>query len=93
MNEQYTDRNSLLERSVRRWRLVSFILAVLLICSVAIGGTFVAVLLMQLPHQNEMQMLLLREQDSRRQAEQAKQRAEQALREAEAAKRNAVNDP
>jgi hypothetical protein len=89
-----SERIEYLERSVRRWRLVSVALAILLACSLACGGTFTTLLLMHLPDLREMEMLrqqqlVEREQaeEARMQAERARQRAEQTLREAENAKR------
>jgi hypothetical protein len=45
--EALVERNRQLERAVQRWRLISLLLALLLICSVAIGGTSVGMLLMR----------------------------------------------
>ena len=42
-NEPLVERNRQLERSVKRWRLVSLCLALLLICGVTIGGVFTAI--------------------------------------------------
>jgi hypothetical protein len=42
-NEALVERNRQLERSVKRWRLVSLVLALLLICAVAIGGIVTAI--------------------------------------------------
>lgn len=81
MNETVlADQIERLARSVRRWRLATFILGVLLLCSVATGGTFVTMLMMQLPEQHRMQQILLEEQHARRQAEAARLDAEEARR-------------
>ena len=82
-----------LARSVRRWRLATFILGVLLLCSLAIGGTFVTMLIVRLPERPDIQQVLLHEQQARRQAEQAQREAEVARRrleqELEAARKHA----
>ena len=43
MNEQLVERNQQLERSMTRWKLVSLSLLLLLICALAVGGTFMAI--------------------------------------------------
>jgi hypothetical protein len=96
MSEFFLQRIEKLERSVRRWRLVSVVLAILLTCSLACGGTFTTVLLMHRPHQRQVNILELEMgerdrveqamQEARMQADLAREQAEQALREAEAAK-------
>ena len=50
------EREQELERSVRRWRLVSFCLAFLLICALAIGGTTVCLVLVGSPDQEGFMM-------------------------------------
>jgi hypothetical protein len=42
-NEPLVERNRQLERSVKRWRLVSVCLVLLLICALAIGVIFTAI--------------------------------------------------
>ena len=99
----YANRRQRQSRGVRvhwgpdRWRLYGLAVTILLLCSLAVGGTFTTVLLLQMPRQQEMQMPLLREQDARRQAQEAQRQAEaatqRALRDAEATRRVGVNDP
>lgn len=43
MNEPLLDRISQLERSVKRWRLVSLLLAFLLTCVLAVAATFTTI--------------------------------------------------
>jgi hypothetical protein len=43
MNEALLERISQLEHQLRRWRRISVLLAFLLICVVAVGGTFTAI--------------------------------------------------
>ena len=76
-----------LERSNRRWRLAAFILGVLLLCSLATGGTLVTMLMIQLPEQRQMQQVVLFEQQARRAAEAAQRQAEAAKLDAEEARR------
>jgi hypothetical protein len=42
-NESLVERNRLLERSARRWRVFSLVLALLLIGAVAVGGIFAVI--------------------------------------------------
>jgi hypothetical protein len=88
MNEPLLDRIAALERSVRRWRVVSFCLALLLLCSLAIGGTTLG-LMMNLPGQFDFLMPWARERAAREEAEMARQEAIQAMHEAEAARKQA----
>jgi hypothetical protein len=76
-----------LERSNRRWRLATFILGVLFLCSLATGGTFVALLMKALPEQRQMEEVVRFEQHARRAAEQAQRQAESAKIDAEEARR------
>jgi hypothetical protein len=76
-----------LERSVRRWRLATFMLGILLLCTLATGGTIIAMLMSQLSGQRHMDLILLSEQNARRQAELAQQKAESARLDAEEASR------
>jgi hypothetical protein len=90
-----------LEKSVRRWRLVSFGLAVMLLSLVAIATTFVALLIMGMGDRVQAEILkgeeraarliaeeALREaQETTEKERQARMRAEQALRELEAARK------
>jgi hypothetical protein len=46
-NESLVEQVSQLKRTVRTWRVVSLMLALLLICSLAIGGTSVGMLLLR----------------------------------------------
>jgi hypothetical protein len=96
MNE-HLDRIDALQRSVRRWRLATFVLALLLVCSIAVGGTMNLLLMLELPQREEIMMERERAEADRHTAEQAlqearaareqerqaRQRAEQALRELE----------
>jgi hypothetical protein len=86
-----------LERRVRFWRLVSFVIALLLVASVAIGGTVNLLLLLEMPTQRELMMRAEEERDraqvERAIALQVQQRAEQVRREMEAAKKNGANPP
>jgi hypothetical protein len=109
MNEQQPllDRIRQLERTVLRWRLATFVLAILLVCSIAIGGTMSLMTMLQLPDRREMLMIREEERAMREQAEaarrealaaaerekQARQQAEQALREAEAARKQGGDGP
>ncbi len=76
MSEFFLERIERLERSVRRWRLVSVALGILLACSVACGGTFTTVLLMSHADQRA------REEEAMMRVEEAREQAEQAVREA-----------
>jgi hypothetical protein len=79
-----------LEQSVRRWRLVSLCLALLLLCSHAIGGTLVGLLFVNLPDQgNALMMPWARERAARQAAEMARQEALRARQAADAARQAA----
>ncbi len=84
MNEIFVGSIEKLERAVRRWQLIAFVLGGLFLCSVACGGTFTTLLLLAQPdrraQQAELQMLMAQEAAARAEAEAAQQRAEQALR-------------
>jgi len=88
MHEYPHERIEQLERRVRRWRLVSFVLAVLLVCALAVGGTFVVVLMVQAPDRREMQLLMERERAMRERAEQAERMRQQTERQLEAARKD-----
>jgi hypothetical protein len=79
MNEFLLQRIEKLERSVRRWRLATIALGILLACSLACGGTFTSVLVLQLEERDEI------ERNARMQAEAAQQQADEVLRQVEAA--------
>jgi hypothetical protein len=83
-NEQLVER---LRRSVRRWRRATLVLGLLLSCSLATGGTVIALLMVDLPEQREMHQNLDFERHARRAAEQAQRKAEDAKLEAEEARR------
>jgi hypothetical protein len=91
------DDRTTLERRVHFWRLVSFVLASLLVASVAIGGTVNLMLLLEMPAQREMMIRVEELRDraavDRAHAEKALQQAEVVRREMEAAKKNGGNPP
>jgi hypothetical protein len=73
---------------------VSLVLGILLVCTLATGGTVVTMLMLQLPERQEMDMMMMREQEARNQADVARQEAEVARQEAEAARRrNGADGP
>ncbi len=76
-----------LERSVPRWRLATFVFAVLFFSSLATGGTLVTMLMVHLPQQEDMEVLMMQERDARQEAEVARQAAEIARLDAEEARR------
>jgi hypothetical protein len=78
--EPLLERIQTLERSVRRWRLVSLALAILLICCLATGGVFGTLMLFGESRVQQMRMMELER------AEVERMRAEQALRNAEVAR-------
>jgi hypothetical protein len=90
------DDRSTLERRVRFWRLVSFVLALLLVAYVAIGGTVNLLPLLEMPTQRELMLQAEVERDraavERAHAEKVRQQAEQVRRELEA-KKNGENGP
>lgn len=87
MHEPLLDRIAQLERSVRRWRLACFALAIIVVSMLAIGGTFGTLILIDLPPARaEMQMLRAQEQAARAQAEAAQRQAEEALHQERAAR-------
>lgn len=96
MNDQILDRLEQLERSVRRWRLATLVFAVLLVCSIAAGGTVNLMLMLEMPAQRELMMQAEEERDraavERAHAEKVRQQAEEGRREMEAAK-NDGNPP
>ncbi len=49
MHEPLLQRIDQLERSVRRWRLVCFALAIIVVSLLAIGGTFGTLMMLELP--------------------------------------------
>jgi hypothetical protein len=75
-----------LERSVKRWRLVSLVLALLLICAVAIGGIFAVVPATHARGEFWLWLPWVRERAAREDAMRARLQAEKALQELEAAK-------
>jgi hypothetical protein len=86
-NEPLVERNRLLERSVKRWRLVSLVLALLLLCAVAIGAIFAAVPATHEPGEFWHFLPWVRAREAEMRAREEAMRAEQALRAFEAAKR------
>jgi hypothetical protein len=83
MHEPLLERIRQLERSVGRWRLVSFAEAIIIVSLLAIGGTFGLILLLNGPDLREVEMLRMDAERARADAEQARLRAEEALRQAE----------
>jgi hypothetical protein len=76
-----------LKRRVRRWRLATFVLCVLLVCSTAVGITMNLLLMLDLPRREEIMRERERAEDALREAVEAReqerharQRAEQALK-------------
>jgi hypothetical protein len=67
-----------LKRRLRRWRLATFVLAVLLVCSIAVGATMNLLLMLELPLREEIMV-------ERDRAEVERHKAEQAVHEARAA--------
>ena len=75
----------------------------MLVCTLATGGTFIGLLLLELPGQRDLQVQLRNEQNARQIAERAnqafheadlaRQAAEEARRAADVAKKIAVEDP
>ena len=83
MTEQLLNRVEDLERRLRRWRLATIVLGLLLACAVAIGGMTNLLLMLELPRREEAMMERERAEQALRDVEaerQARQRAEQALR-------------
>jgi type II secretory pathway pseudopilin PulG len=87
MHEPLLDRIRELERAVRRWRLVSFALALVVVSLLAIGGTFGLVLVLRASNRDELHLLRAQEQAARVQAEEALRAAEVARQQAEQARR------
>jgi hypothetical protein len=86
-NEPLVERNRQLERSVKRWRLISLVLALLLIGAAAIGGIFAVIPTSQEPGDFWLFLPWVRERAAREDAMRARLQAEKALQELEAAKR------
>lgn len=89
MHEPLLERIEQLERSVRRWRLACFALAIVVVSMMAIGGTFGALLLPMLPARAEMDMLRAEVAQERAQAQAEREQAQVARRQAEEAQRAA----
>jgi hypothetical protein len=90
MNEPLLERITQLERSVKRWRLVSMVLTLLLICAVAIGGIFAVVPATQEPGEFWLFLPWVRARAAREAEEQAIQnelKARQALEALQAERR------
>jgi hypothetical protein len=88
MNEPLLqERISQLERSVKRWRLVSSVLTLLLICAVAIGGIFAVIPPTQEPGGIWLMLPWVRARAAREAEMRARREAVRALRAVEAAKR------
>ena len=85
MNEPLLERIRVLERSVKRWRLTSLALALLLVCALAIAGIFMAIPPRQEPGDFWLFLPWVRARHQAEQAELARrEEALQALRAAEA---------
>ena len=86
-----------LKHRLRRWRLATFALAVLVISLLAIGGTVGLLAIMEQPDQRELLMRLeaerARVEAERAQVEQIRQQAERIRQEMEAAKKNGGKGP
>ena len=89
MTDHLLNRIEHLEKGLRRWRLATFVLGLLLICSIAVGGTMNLLLMLELPRREEIMMERERAEDALREAQQAQQRAEQAVRDIQNAKEHA----
>ena len=80
MQEPLLDRIRVLEKSVERWRRVSIALLLLLLCFMAISGTFGAIIAFNVGNGERVMVLRAREQAARAEAEAreaARQHAEQ----------------
>src|SRR5262245_35175127 len=80
MHEPLLERIRLLERAVRRWKVVSLALLLISISMLGMAGTFGFVLMLEDSHRHELMIM-------RVEAEMARDRAEQALQEAQAARK------
>jgi hypothetical protein len=87
MTEQLLNRIEDIERRLCRWRLATFVLALLLISSVVVGGTVNVMLMLELPRREEIMMERMRAEEARAAMEQERQARQQA-EQAEAAKKN-----
>jgi hypothetical protein len=88
MHEPLLERIHSLEGAVRRWKLISLALLILLICGTAISGTFSVMVMLDRPGlrearlqemmaREEAQRALIAEQQARQAAELARQQAQQ----------------
>jgi len=96
MHEPLLERISQLERSLRRWRLACFALAILVVSLLAIGGTFGVLMLLQLPDIRMLEMQRAEMEAERAhgearhmQSEAMRQQSEQALQAERTARRQA----
>jgi hypothetical protein len=89
MHEPLLERIDQLERSVRRWRLACFALAVLVVSLLAIGGTFGTLMMLELPDIEDNMRLRAVAADERAQADAMRAQAEMQRQQAEAARRQA----
>jgi hypothetical protein len=96
VHEPLLDRIRELERAVRRWKLVSFALALMVVSLLAIGGTFGLILVLRASDQAEIEVLMDQEMMARQRAEQAAQDLQEMRRQLEQlqkAQKAAEQDP
>ncbi len=87
MHEPLMERISVLERAVQRWKLVSVALLILLLCSMAISGTFGVVLMFARSGVREVEIMRMEAEMARNEAVRAQ--AERARMDAELARQRA----
>lgn len=91
MNEAvHAGQSERLARGVRRWRLATFVLAILFVGSFVLAAAFGYSLTVQMQEWDGLQKVLLQEQGGRRKAEAAQQRLEKEL---EAVRKKGENAP
>jgi hypothetical protein len=89
MHEPLLERIRQLERSVLRWQLVCLALVIVVVALLAIGGTFGAIILLELPNRHEIEMVRDEADAARQQADAARQDAVQAMEQERAARHEA----
>jgi hypothetical protein len=83
-----------LRRRLRRWRLATFILSVVLVSFVAIAGTFGVLMMLELQDQRELMLQVQEaEERARAQAEDAAVQAQRTRQQAEAARQQVKGEP
>jgi hypothetical protein len=89
MHEPLLERIRQLERSVLRWQLACLALVIIVVALLAIGGTFGAIMLLELPNRREIEMVRDDADAARQEADAAREDAIQAMQQERLARHEA----